>query len=106
MAGGGDGALLTRCLLAAVDAEADTGEGSTRLVEILDDILDEGRRVGDLEVQVYATDALARRAAWRGELPLARDLLRAADDLAAAASHVVDTSDRVDADHTRATLGL
>ena len=101
-AGGGDGALLTRCLLAAVDAQNGTGERSQQLL----DILEEGRRVGDPEVQVHATDALARLAGQRGELTLARDLLRAADEIAVAAPHVVDSSDRVDADHTRAALGL
>ena len=101
-AGGGEGALLTRCLLAAVDAQNGTGERSQQLL----DILEEGRRVGDPEVQVHATDALARLADQRGELTLARDLLRAADEIAVAAPHVVDSRDRVDADHTRAALGL
>ena len=84
----------------------DSGGGSQQLVDILGDILDEGRRVGDPEVQVHATDALARLAGQRGELTLARDLLRAADEIAVAAPHVVDSRDRVDADHTRAALGL
>ena len=100
-AGGGEGALLTRCLLAAVNAQTAGGEGPTQL----DDILDEGRRVGDPEVQVYATDALARLASQRGELTHARDLLGAADTIADAASHVVDSSDRVDADQIRTPLG-
>ena len=104
-AGGGEGALLTRCLLAAVDARTDR-QGSTQIVDLLGEILDESRRAGDPEVQVYATDALAFLARQRGEVTLARDLLRAADALADAASHVVDGSDRVDADHTRAALGL
>ncbi|HEV7147365.1 MAG TPA: hypothetical protein VGN48_10255 [Pedococcus sp.] len=77
------GALLTRCLLAAVDAQNETGERSQQLLDIL-----------------------ARLARQRGELTLARDLLRAADEIAVAAPHVVDSSDRVDADHTRAALGL
>jgi tetratricopeptide (TPR) repeat protein len=100
-AGGGEGALLTRCLLAAVNAQTAGGEGPTQL----DDILDEGRRVGDPEVQVYATDALARLASQRGELTHARDLLRAADTIADAAAHIVDSSDRVDADQIRTPLG-
>jgi hypothetical protein len=104
-AGGGEGALLTRCLLAALDARTDR-QGSTQIVDLLGEILDESRRAGDPEVQVYATDALAFLARQRGEVRLARDLLRAADALADAASHVVDGSDRVDADHTRAALGL
>lgn len=70
----------------------------------LHEILDQGRRAGDPEVQVYATDALARLASLRGELTVARDLLRAADDIADAASHVVDSSDRVDANHARVAL--
>ena len=96
-AGGGDGALVTQCLLAAVNART-TGGGNA---DELHDILDRGRRVGDPEVQVYAADALARLASEHGEPTEAHDLSRAADDIAAAAAHVVDSSDRVDADHVR-----
>jgi hypothetical protein len=99
-AGGGDGALLTQCLLAAVNART-TGGGNA---DELHDILDQGRRAGEPEVQVYAADALARLAHDRGERAKAHELLRAADDIAAAAAHVVDSSDRVDADHVRAHL--
>ena len=100
-AGGGDGALLTRCLLAAVNARTASGGNADEL----HDILDQGRRAGEPEVQVYATDALARLASERGERAKAHELLRAADDIAAAAAHVVDSSDRVDADHVRGTYG-
>jgi len=99
-AGGGDGALLTQCLLAAVNARTISGGNA----EELHDILDRGRSVGDPEVQVYAADALARLASERGELAKAHELLRAADRIATAAAHVVDSSDRVDADHVRPHL--
>jgi predicted ATPase/DNA-binding SARP family transcriptional activator len=99
-AGGGDGALLTQCLLAAVNAET-AGDG---MLSRLHDILGQGRRAGDPEVHVYATDALARLASERGELTKADELLRAADAIAVAASHVIDSSDRVDADYVRARL--
>jgi tetratricopeptide (TPR) repeat protein len=52
-AGGGDGALLTRALLAAT-SEADDPE--------LESIIDQARLAGDHEVQVVILDALARRA--------------------------------------------
>jgi tetratricopeptide (TPR) repeat protein len=94
-AGGGDGALLTQCLLAAVNAQTARYGMPSRAPEILD----QARRAGDPEVQVYATDALARLASERGDLTKAEQLLRAADDLAVAAAHVVDGSDRVDADY-------
>jgi len=98
-AGGGDGALLTKCLLAAVNARTISGGNADEL----HDILDQGLRAGDPEVQVYATDALARLAHDRGTRQ-AHELLQVADDIAAAAAHVVDSSDRVDGDHVRAHL--
>ena len=54
-AGGGDGALLVRGLLAAI---ADDGD--------LDGVLAEARRTGDREAELVALDALARRAADAG----------------------------------------
>jgi tetratricopeptide (TPR) repeat protein len=97
-AGGGEGALLTQCLLAAVNART----ASAANISELHDILDRGRRAGDPEVQIYAGDALARLASEHGERAKAQELLHGADDIAAAAGHVVDSSDRVDADHVRA----
>ncbi|MET0789563.1 MAG: BTAD domain-containing putative transcriptional regulator [Cellulomonas sp.] len=94
-AGGGEGALLARCLLAAVDTP-----DAARLRGVLDD----AARAGDAEAQVYAADALARLAAARGDRVAARELLRSADELAATAAHVLDPGDRVDAIEARAVL--
>ncbi|ABL79541.1 transcriptional activator domain (plasmid) [Nocardioides sp. JS614] len=91
--GGGDGALLTRCLLAALSSAT----GSTRAAEQLKPVLDEAVSARDAEVQVLAMDALARMAADRGDLDAARRLLRSADDLSSGIQHVLDDLDRTDA---------
>ncbi|WP_433046390.1 BTAD domain-containing putative transcriptional regulator [Dactylosporangium sp. CS-033363] len=67
-AGGGDGALLTRCLLAGSVPE-------------LEAVLAEARAAGDRETQVHALDALARRAE--------------ADALAVTIPHLLDEADRL-----------
>ncbi|WP_433205739.1 hypothetical protein ACQP00_38330 [Dactylosporangium sp. CS-047395] len=67
-AGGGDGALLTRCLLADSVPE-------------LEAVLAEARATDDRETQVHALDALARRAE--------------ADALAATIPHLIDEADRL-----------
>ena len=91
-AGGGDGALLTRALLAAT-AESDDAD--------LDAIIDQARLAGDHEVEVVMLDALALRAAQRGQLSTARQLLAAADDAVLAAVTIVDEVDRLDAHRAR-----
>jgi len=91
--GGGDGALLTRCLLAALSSAT----GSARAADQLDSILAEAVSARDAEAQVLAMDALARLAADQGDLDAARRLLRSADDLSSAIQHVLDDQDRTDA---------
>jgi len=85
--GGGDGALLARCLLASGDDN--TGD--------LEAVLTEARAAEDRGVQVFALDALARVAADQGDIGAARRLLQSADDLISGVRHVVDDVDRVDA---------
>ncbi|MFG2500806.1 BTAD domain-containing putative transcriptional regulator [Streptomyces sp. NPDC048441] len=91
--GGGDGALLTRCLLASLSSAT----GSARAAEQLASVLEEALRTGDAEVQVLASDALARLAADRGDLTAAQRLLESADDLSSGIPHVLDDLDRIDA---------
>jgi hypothetical protein len=95
--GGGDGALLTRCLLAALLSAT----GSVRAAEELKAVLEEAGSAGDAEVQVLAMDALARLAADRGDVSAAQRLLRSADDLSSGIQHVVDDLHRPDADLAR-----
>lgn len=90
-AGGGDFALLNHCLLAA---ERGDSRELTRAVS-------EARASGNLEVQVYGLDALARTAAESGDLPAARANLAEADALAPAVAHAVDAADRLDAARAR-----
>jgi tetratricopeptide (TPR) repeat protein len=85
-AGGGDGALLNRCLLGAEKADP----GSLR------EVLTEAAAAGNAEVQVYALDALARCAAVQGDRALADELLASADSLAPTVTHLVDEADRFD----------
>jgi hypothetical protein len=93
-AGGGDGALLTRCLRAAIESN----------VDVLLSTLDDARAAGDAEVQVLALDALARVVAESGDQPAAAERLREADELFAGARHLLDQADRPDAQATRASL--
>ncbi|MBF8193926.1 transcriptional activator domain-containing protein [Nonomuraea sp. K274] len=95
--GGGDGALLTRCLLASLSSAT----GSARAAEQLASVLEEALSAGDAEVQVLASDALARLAADRGDLRAAQRLLQSADDLRSGIPHVLDDLDRVDAQLAR-----
>ena len=95
-AGGGDGALLTRALLAATSAGDDAD---------LHAIADQARLAGDHEAQVITLDALARRAAERGELAAAQRLLDTADAAAPAAVSIVDEIDRLDAHRARELIG-
>jgi predicted ATPase/DNA-binding SARP family transcriptional activator/tetratricopeptide (TPR) repeat protein len=93
-AGGGDGALLNRCLL-----HAEKGD-----VPALTGVLDDARAAGNAEVEVYALDALAAAAAAAGDRGRARRLLDAAESLASAAGHLVDDDDRLDGARTRELL--
>lgn len=90
-AGGGDFALLTRCVLSAGRDD----EGG------LQEVLAEARGSDNVEVQVYALDALARLAAEAGEVARAGDLLGEADRLVGQVAHVVDAGDRLDAEIVR-----
>ena len=85
-AGGGEGALLTRCLL-----YAESGDGSA-----LEAVLAEALAQGNDEVRVHALDALAAAAAREGDASGARCLLDEADALAPAVGHLVDEADRTD----------
>jgi predicted ATPase/DNA-binding SARP family transcriptional activator len=96
--GGGDGALLTRCLLAALSVEREPEAA----VRDLRTVLDEARRRHDLETQTLALDGLARAAAAQGDLPGAARLLQEADGLHAQVQHTLDDADRVDARAARA----
>ena len=91
-AGGGDGALLTRALLAA------TSDGDDADLEA---IIDQARLAGDHEVEVVVLDALALRLAQRGQLRTAQQLLATADDAVPSAVNVVDEVDRLDAHRAR-----
>jgi tetratricopeptide (TPR) repeat protein len=86
-AGGGHFALLTDCVLAA---ERDD-DGA------LWSVLDDARATRNLEVQVFALDALARLAAESKDREAAGKLLAESDRLAAQVAHVVDKCDRIDA---------
>jgi len=96
--GGGDGALLTRCLLAALSAASGAGPA----LEDLHAVLDEARRHQDLETQTLALDALARAAAARGDTAQSARLLEEADGLHAQIRHALDDADRIDASSARA----
>lgn len=85
-AGGGDFALLTDALLAALH---DDGPRLTA-------VLSEARAVRLVEVQVTALDALARLAAAAGDDGTVRSLLAEADALATQVAHLLDPADRWD----------
>jgi len=85
-AGGGEGALLSRCLLAA--------ETKDRVA--LEEVLSVARIEHNLEVCVLALDGLAREAATGGMHARARALVAEADALQPGVAHVVDESDRHD----------
>lgn len=86
-AGGGDFALLTDCVLAAARDDGDA----------LRSLLEEARLTDNVEVQVFALDALARRAAEADDRASAAELLATSDRLAALIVHAVDEDDRIDA---------
>ncbi|HYO41146.1 MAG TPA: BTAD domain-containing putative transcriptional regulator [Nocardioidaceae bacterium] len=85
-AGGGDGALLSRCALAAETRDQDT----------LELLLAQAKGEENHEVTILALDALARSSAERGEHRRAADLVAEADALLPAVAHVLDDADRPD----------
>ena len=97
---GGDGALLTRCLLARLTASHDAGLATRRLVTVLD----EARSVGDGEATLTALDALALLTARTGDLDHAARTLDEADELHTGLRHLVTDGDRLDARQARELL--
>lgn len=84
--GGGDGALLSRCILVA-----ETRDGIA-----LASVLEEARRAQDVPAQVHALDAQAHHAALNTDPELARRLLKQADDAAVLAPTAIAEQDRHD----------
>jgi len=94
-AGGGDGAALAEVLVLALEDGTAPGTDEALRAATAD-------AAGDVEVVVVALDALARRAAERGELDEARRLLVESDGRALGTP--VHTADRPDAATARAAL--
>ena len=92
-AGGGDGALLTRVLLASTSHPDASSAGRSQLESAVVD----ARQGQEYEAEILALDALARMAAQRGALADARELLNAADRQRLDHPTVVDDVDRIDA---------
>jgi predicted ATPase/DNA-binding SARP family transcriptional activator len=93
-AGGGEGALLNRCILAA-----ETGD-----VAALHRALAQARGIANNEVAVLALDALAAVAAAAGDADVADGLLAESDALVPTVAHLVDDLDRHDRNRARALL--
>jgi predicted ATPase len=93
VAGGGDDALLTRCLIASLTARTDPAGARP----LLDRLAGEARDAGAAEAELVALDALARLAAEAGDADAARRQLDAADALHGRLRHLVDDPDRLDA---------
>jgi predicted ATPase/DNA-binding SARP family transcriptional activator len=91
--GGGDGALLTQCLLAAVR----TSLGEPGAAGDLAPLLDVARAADDLAAEAVILDALARRARVEGAADDADALLATADAVAEQIPHLLVDADRVDA---------
>ena len=85
-AGGGDGALLSRCLLAAETNDRDS----------LEEVLSAARSDENHLVTILALDGLARLSADAGENRRATELLAEADALHPAVAHLLDDTDRHD----------
>ena len=85
-AGGGDGALLSRCLLAAETDDRDS----------LEEVLSAARSDDNHLVTILALDGLARLSADAGEHERATELLAEADALHPAVAHLLDDTDRHD----------
>ncbi len=92
-AGGGEQAALGDCLLAAMDA-ADGVAGAEDRLRV---VLEESSSSAAPHVDVFAFDALARLAAERGDLDVARSLCASADLLMTSSSHFITDRDRTDA---------
>jgi predicted ATPase/DNA-binding SARP family transcriptional activator len=98
--GGGAGAAVAACLLAAMDAVDGVDDATTRLI----DLLDAARAADDIEVEVRALDALARARAKEGETTAAIELLDAADARLLAAPDLLGDADRLDARAARSLI--
>jgi tetratricopeptide (TPR) repeat protein len=98
--GGGDGALLTRVLLASMTCPDPT----TAATERLEQLREEAVQAHSPEVEVLALDALARIAAQRDSFDRAGQLLELADVRSCEHSTAVDDMDRIDAMLARALL--
>ncbi|MGA9747982.1 MAG: BTAD domain-containing putative transcriptional regulator [Nocardioides sp.] len=85
-AGGGDGALLSRCVLAV----------ETKDKESLQAVLTIARTEENHLVTVLALDGLARLSAEAGEHEHATELVAEADELHPAVAHLLDDADRLD----------
>jgi predicted ATPase/DNA-binding SARP family transcriptional activator len=85
-AGGGAGALLSRCVLAARTSDRDS----------LETVLTEARAEDDPEVTVLALDGLARLSTQDGDREHATELIAEADALQSAVAHLLDDADRPD----------
>ncbi len=97
IAGGGEQSALGECLLAAMDLDGgDVAGDAADAAERLAAILDVARAGGDAPVEVFALDALARRAAGLGDAETAAELWSEADRRMAAASHFITERDRTD----------
>ena len=96
-AGGGDGALLTRVLLASIRARSASAEDRSAL----DAILVQARTVQDTEVEILALDVIARMSAQESAVDQAQRTLDVADGRARDHPAAVDEIDRIDAHHAR-----
>jgi hypothetical protein len=85
-AGGGDGRLLSRCLLAAETDDRDS----------LEEVLSAARSDENHLVTILALDGLARLSADAGEHGPATELLAEADALHPTVAHLLDDTDRHD----------
>ena len=85
-AGGGDGALLSRCLLAAETDDTDS----------LEEVLSAARSEENHVVTILALDALARLSTNAGDYDHATQLIAEADALHPTVAHLLDDTDRHD----------
>jgi tetratricopeptide (TPR) repeat protein len=96
-AGGGEQAILGRCLLAALDLREGVPDALARLNAALAD----AREANDAPSEVFALDALARAAVTSGDSNHAQQLVDEADRRMAASTHFIAELDRVDAPRFR-----
>jgi tetratricopeptide (TPR) repeat protein len=95
-AGGGDGALLSRCLLAAETDDRDS----------LEEVLTLARAEENQTVTILALDGLARLSADEGETERATELVAEADALHPQVAHLLDDADRPDRAAALATSSI